>query len=142
MRFANEIVISMLDQLAGIFSDGSEAAVIEIRTGSSPSTVEAASTGTLLAVLTCSTPAFGSAADQNPGARIAANSITSEVSAIGTGTAGYFVAGTSDAADTITTKVIVGTVGTSGTDMTLDSVNIVAGGPVNMVSWVIDLAEA
>lgn len=141
---SNVACLAMLDELTAQLDAGSLGAVIEIRTGTPPANVEAASTGTLLATLTMSTTSFGAAADQNPGARITANSITSDTSAAATGEAGYFIAGSSSVVDTIATRVIMGTAGVSGDspDLVLDDDMIVIGGTVAVTAWTVDLAES
>lgn len=135
---------AMADALTAQLDAGSLGAVIEVRTGTPPANVEAASTGTLLASLTCSATFAPTAADQNPGARITANSITSDTSANATGEAGYFVCGSSSVADTIATKVIMGTAGVSGDtpDLTFDDDMIVTGGTVAITAWTIDMPES
>ena len=125
---------------------GSLGAVIEIRTGGPPADVEAASTGTLLATLTCSSVSFDGGVNQNPGCLMTAASIDPDTSANDTGVAGYFVAGSSSVANTIAVngKVIMGTCGEAAdsTDMTLDDKNIVAGGTVAITAWTITIDES
>lgn len=99
---------------------------IEIRTGSQPATVATAASGTLLGTLPLNATAFGTAS----GGSAAANAITGDSSADATGTAGWFRAYTSGAAG-----VIDGAVGTSGQELNLNSVSIVAGGTINISSW-------
>lgn len=136
--------LAMLDALAAELDAGSLGAVIEIRTGTPPTDVESASTGTLLATLTCSATAFIAAADQAPGGQLVANAITSDTSAAATGEAGYFVAGSSSVSNTIATRVIMGTAGVSGDtpDLVLDDDMIVIGGTVACTAWTIDLPES
>ena len=121
---------------------GSLGAVIEIRTGAPPANVEAASTGTLLATLTCGSVSFDGGSDLNPGCLMTAYSISPDTSADDTGVAGYFVAGSSSVANTIATKVIFGTCGLSDADMILDDVNIVAGGTVAITAWTLTINES
>jgi len=124
---------------------GSAGAVIEIRTGTPPVTVEEASTGTLLAVLTCSVASFDAGVDQSPGCLFTSAAITDEGSALANGTAGYFVAGSSNAADTILDKVILGTAGEASddADMTLDNKVIAITGTVGVAlgGWTFTMAE-
>lgn len=101
---------------------------IEIRTGTSPG-VDSAATGTLLGTLPLSATAFGTWAAGSA----TANAITQDASADNTGTAGYF-----RALDSGSGAVIDGDVGTSGTDMILNSVSIVAGATIDITSWVIN----
>ena len=101
---------------------------IEIRTGTSPG-VDSAATGTLLGTLPLSATAFGAWSAGSA----TANSITQDASADATGTAGYF-----RALNAGSCAVIDGDVGTSGTDMILNSVAIVAGATIDITSWVIN----
>ncbi len=76
--------------------------------------------------------AFGSTAFGSASAGVAtANTITSDTSADATGTASWFRAYESDG----TTKVFDGSVGTSGCNLNLGSVSIVAGGTVAISSF-------
>ena len=127
---------AMLDALVDLMDAGAGAGYIEVRTGTRPDNVTDAATGTLLGTLTCSDPAFGAAADNNPGAKATASAITQDSSADNTGTASWFRAYDSD-----DLAIIDGNVGTSNADMILDSVNIKAGGPISITSWIINLAE-
>jgi hypothetical protein len=117
---------------------GTNDAVIAIYTGTPPTNVETAPTGTLLGVckMTATTP-FDAGADQNPGWRIQANTISDDVSADTTGVAGYFRASTSNDGVTPLTGVIQGTAGEAAdsTDLTLDDKNIVVGGTISMTGW-------
>src|SRR5690606_35525721 len=99
------------------------AATIKIYTASQPTNPDVAvSAQTLLATLTCSDPAFGSAADDSPGGKATADTITADSSADATGTAAWFRAATSAG-----TAVIDGSAGTSSADLVLNTVSIVAG---------------
>jgi len=96
-------------------------AVVEIRSGSAPGPGNAA-TGTLLASVTiaswtAASPGAGQVTGSNPGA----------VTISATGTAGHFRVKTSGG-----TAVMEGTVGTSGADLILDSVSLVAGGSLDL----------
>jgi len=137
MRISNAAALAMCDALVDLLDAGSAAGYIEIRTGSQPATVETAASGTLLATLPLSDPAFGSAADDDPGGTATAGSITDDSSADATGTAGWFRAYDSDG-----TAIIDGTAGTSGTDLILDSASITSGQTVKINSWTITVPEA
>ena len=73
------------DAIVALVDSGPGPGTIKIRSGSAPA-VNAASTGTLLATLTFSDPAFGAAS----GGTATANSITSDSNADADGTAGHF----------------------------------------------------
>lgn len=95
--------------------------VLQIRTGAAPGPENAAS-GTLLASVTiaswtAASPAAGQATGTDPGG----------VTAAGTGAAAHFRVQTSGG-----TAIGEGSVGTSGADLILDDVDIIAGGTVNL----------
>jgi hypothetical protein len=95
-----------------------------IRTGAPESTPATADSGTLLATLTFSATAFGSA---NSSGVATANSITSDTNAAASGDAGHFRVKSGGG-----TVVFQGTAGNAGDspDMTFDNKSIVAGGTV------------
>jgi hypothetical protein len=70
-----------------------------------------------------------------PGASLGAQAPTlpANVNALATGTAGYWRIYQSNG----TTAVMQGSVGTSGADFNLNTIAIVAGGPVQINSWAI-----
>lgn len=111
---------------------GSGAGYIEIRTGAQPATPNTAATGTLLATLPLSDPAFGAAAT----GVITANAITPDSTADASGTAGWFRAYDSSGAAVIDGTV---TVSGGGGDMILSSVAVIAGGVVTVSSWTITM---
>lgn len=119
--------------IVDLIDAGTGAGRLEIRTGSPPDNLSDASTGTLLATLTFSNPAFGDAA---LGSGIA-NAITSDTSADDSGDAGYFRAFAGEAADTA--AIFQGTAGNAGDtpDMIFDNKSIVAGGTVACSSFVL-----
>ncbi len=144
MASATEIAFvsarDMLNALTILPDAGAGAGKIEVRTGAAPADCETASSGTLLATLPMSDPAFpANAADQVPGARATANAITDDSSADATGTAGYFRVFDSDSV-----CYIQGSAGESGDtpDMTLDDKTIVAGQTVSVTSYTIDMPES
>lgn len=112
------------------FTGGS--AKIEIYSGSRPAT--GGSEGTLLAELTCNAT-FAPAAS---GGVLTLNAITQDTSANATGTASWFRLYKSDG----TTHVFDGSVGTSGSDLNLNTVSLVSGGPVSITSCTITIGNA
>ena len=112
-------------------------ATIEIKTGAQPATPDDAESGTVLAVLTMGNPAFGAAADATPGAILTAASITKDSSADNTGTAAHFVILTG----TTATHVASGTVGTSGADLNLNSIEITSGSEVDITAMTVTMPE-
>lgn len=138
-KISNAAAIAMCNALVDLLDAGSGAGYIEIRTGAPPTNVDDAATGTLLATLALNDPAFGNAADDNPGAIATANSITDDSSADATGTAGWFRAYDSD-----DTPIIQGTAGESGDtpDLVLDNKDINAGQTVSVTSWTVNMPES
>ncbi len=96
---------------------------LEIRTGSPPASCATAGTGTVLATINLPTDWMAAASS---GSKSIAGTWT-DASADATGTAGYFRVYNSQATKDNTTCFMQGTVGTSGTDMTVNSTSFVAG---------------
>jgi hypothetical protein len=134
-----------LDSGIGTAFDGGTGR-INVYTGSPPSAGAAVggkaspaneiATGTLLGTLTLSSDAFAAAAS----GAIAINAVTSDTSADATGTAGYAVIyRTGDTALTsranATDRRLMGTVGTSGADFTIDVAAVITGGTLAMSGW-------
>jgi hypothetical protein len=100
---------------------------VRIYSGTAPANADAALSGnTLLANLAFGATAFGAAVN----GVATANAITADSSADADGTASFFRALESDG----TTVVWQGTVGTSGAELNLSSLSIVAGGNVSVSS--------
>jgi hypothetical protein len=131
-RISNAARSAAADGVVDLLDGGSGAGHIEIRTGSQPASVATAASGTLLATLVLSDPAFGAASN----GVATASAITGDTSADNTGTAGWF-----RAYDSNNNAVIDGSVTATGGggDMTLDSTSIVAGGAVNITSWTVTM---
>lgn len=127
IRTSRTALKAELDALAALLNGGT----IQVRTGAQPATPQTAATGTLLATLTFSSPAFGAAADSGNNAQIVANAISDDASADADGTAGWFRALTSGAA-----AVFDGTVSESGGggDAIINSDAIQVGGRVRITS--------
>lgn len=108
---------------------------VAIRTGSPPTNVSDASSGTLLGTLAFGATAFGSAST----GVCTANSITSDTTADDSGDAGHFRAYGSGAADTAAT--FQGTAGNSGDtpDLVFDNKTIVAGGTIAISSMTLTM---
>lgn len=127
LRYAVTAVINAgLDAITtAIGSNGK----LRIYSGTKPANVAAALSGnTLLADLALSATAAGAAS----GGVLTFNAITADSSADNTGTATFFSVTKSD-----NTRIIDGTVGTSGADMTIDNTSINAGQQVTCSSFVI-----
>ncbi len=110
---------AMVDAIVDMLDAGAGAATIEIRTGAAPTNTTDADSGTLLATLTCSDPAFGSASSGTA----TASAITSDTNVDASGTAAHF-----RAKDSNGVVILQGSVGTSGADFNFNTVTFVAGG--------------
>jgi hypothetical protein len=95
------------------------AAVLKIRTGSAPANVATADSGTVLATLTLPSDWLAAASSGSK----AKSGTWEDLSADNTGTAAHFRVYASDG----TTAHMQGTVGTSGTDMIVDSTSFTSG---------------
>lgn len=138
MRIHNDVAKLACDAIVDGLDAGASAGVLKIWTGAAPTDCQAADSGTLLAELTLSDPAFGAAADINPGARATASAITSDSSANATGTAGHF-----RAYDSNGRCVIQGTVTATGGggDLELNSTSISSGVQVDITAWTVTVPE-
>lgn len=129
---------AMLDTITSAASSGK----IRIYSGGQPADADAAiSTGTgppvLLAELTMGATAFGSATSTaSTNSVLTANSITQDSSADATGTASFARLWQSNG----TTPILDCSVGTSGTDLIINSVAISAGAAVSASSFTLTLA--
>jgi len=132
-RISNAAAKDMLDALTALLDGG----YVNIYAGAPKDTLEIAEDGDILAHLTLDTPAFGAAADADPGAMATAGTVTPDSSADHSGTAGHFRAFASDDA-----PVIQGTVGLATSDLVLNTTAIVAGFPLGITSWIVKLPEA
>jgi hypothetical protein len=107
--------------------DPSGPGTIRIRTGTQPTNVGDADTGTLLGTLTFSATAFGSAST----GVATANTITSDTSADNSGTAGHFRMYMNSGIHSD------GTCGQGSGDLSFDNSTIVAGGVIAISSMTI-----
>lgn len=134
--FSDEVVVATMNAGSAKFNAG----FVAIYTGAQPSDANQPVTGTLLVKLSLSATAFASAvASGVTGARVAtatANPIAS-AAAVATGTAGYFVLYKSDGV----TVAAMGSVGTSGCDMNLNTTSIVLGNQVTLSSGTLTQPE-
>ena len=115
----------------------STSATMIINSGSQPAETTTSDSGTNLAnPVPDSTTVFGSATNStsNGLATITANAIASDTNAANTGTAGYFRMKSSGG-----TTIIQGNVGTSSTDLTLNTTSINAGDTVAITSFLCTL---
>jgi hypothetical protein len=130
-RFYDAPAKAAMDNLTANLNSGS----MRIYTGSQPS-VNGAITGTLLVTLTFGATAFAASTASGGVVTATANTITSGTAG-NTGTAGYFGLLKSDG----TTVVATGSVGTSGADLNLTTLSIVATAVVTCSSFSITQSE-
>lgn len=117
------------DALVDLIDGGASAGYIQIRTGAAPTNPGDANSGTLLATLTFSDPAFGAASS----GQATASAITSDSSADASGDAGHF-----RIFDSNNVCIGQGTCDETGSpDMLFDEKSIVAGGVVAITSMTI-----
>ncbi len=114
-----------VNAVSALIDAGSPPGHLYFRTGSAPTNTTDADSGTLLATLTFSNTSFGAA---SAGTATAA-AITSETNAPASGTAQHF-----RIKNAANTTIMQGTVGTSASDIVLDSTSIISGGTVAMTS--------
>jgi len=115
------------DGIVDRVDDGASAGYIQVRTGAAPTNPGDANSGTLLATLPMSDPAFGAAS-----AGVAtASAITNDSSADASGTAGHFRVFDSNNVCHIQGNCAEG----SGGEMNFDDADIVAGGVVAVTSF-------
>lgn len=126
MKISNLCRSAMCDAMVDKLDEGSGASYIEIRTGSAPTNTTDSDSGTLLATLTASDPAFGAASN---GVATAA-AISPDTNIDNTGTAAHWRWKDSDGE-----VHAQGTVGTSGADLIVTTTAFVAGGTISITSW-------
>ena len=141
-KISNAAAIGMADEFLVQMDIGSTAAVITIwdDTGTVPTEVDAGhNTNVKLGTLTCTDPVSTGATDGAPGGLLTFSSITDDSSADATGLATYFFIEASGAgAD----DVAMGEIGTSGSDLNLNSVNITSGSAIAITSMTVTMPEA
>lgn len=115
-----------MDAINTAANAGAGAALLRIYDGTRPATGGTATT--LLAELTFTDPAFSASS----GGVLTASAITQDSSANATGTASWF-----RVVDSSATAVMDGNCGTSGSDLNLTTLSIVATQPVSVSSFVL-----
>lgn len=137
-RINNNVAKTMCDAVVDALDAGAGAATVTIYDGAMPTNCEDADAGTVLAILTCSDPAFGAAADLAPGARATASAVTGDSSANATGTADYFRAKDSNGVVVLQGDV---TATGGGGAMELNSITINTGVAVDITAWTVTVPE-
>ena len=127
LDITNAAASAGLDAVTALLNGGT----LRIYAGTKPATADTAlGAQTLLASLPLSGTAFGAASN----GVATANAITDDSSADATGTATFFRAVNSSAV-----AVVDGEVGTSGSDLNLNSTEIQSGAEVSVTSWELTL---
>lgn len=131
LAFVEALRNARLDEITAKIDAGTGAGKLRIYDGTRPATGGTATT--LLAELTMSDPSFPAASS----GQMTANTITDDSSADNTGTATWFRIVDSD-----NNFVVDGDVGTSGSDLNLNSTSITAGVTVEVTSLVLTEGNA
>lgn len=129
VRVANASLQAMGDAIVDLIDGGAGAGTINIYSGTQPADGDASITGTLLATLTFSDPAFGAT---STGGVATASAITDDSSAAEAGTATHAVILDSNSA-----RIFDCDVGTSGATINLNSTSITSGGTVSISSFTV-----
>lgn len=138
LSIANAQAIQCCDAIVDSVDAGAGPGVLRIYSGSVPANVDTAlGAQVLLSENTMSDPAFGAAADANPGATATANAIIDDTAANATGNASFF-----RIFDSNGVARIQGTVGTSGASLIINSVAIQANAKVEILSLTVTVPEA
>lgn len=137
LSLTNAVVAGMLNS-TGLSEALGASPKIRIYSGTVPANADASlSSNTQLAELTCAATPFSGYSDTGSASRATFGTITPDTSADATGTATFFRI--LDSAGT--TVKAQGTVGTSGTDLVLNTTSITSGSTVSITSGTIDLPE-
>lgn len=117
-----------------LLGDMFDAGTLEIYTGTQPADPNSAASGSLLATIVIPSPAFGA-----PSVGVVTKSGTWSVVATGTGTAGYarFIS-----ADTLQTMDVVVTNIPGGNDLLINTLDIVIGNTVSVISLSLTTPES
>ncbi len=136
---SNAAAIAMCNSLVDLLDAGTGAGKLRIYSGSQPANPDVAiTTQVLLVEFILGDPAFGAAADANPGGRATANAIA-DVAATMTGEAAWFRALDSDN-NAVTDGDVTATGG--GGDCQLNSISIVQNVNQAVTGWMITMPEA
>lgn len=139
-KISNAAALAACNAIVDLLDAGTPPGLLKIYATATtiPAGVDVALDGnhTLLATLTLGNPAFGNAADANPGGRATAATITDDSAADATGTAAFF-----RATNAAGTAIIQGTVGTADADLILNSVAIQQNAAVSVTAWTFTIPE-
>jgi len=127
VKITNAAASAAADAVVDLVDAGAGAGTLTIFGSACPTNANDADSGTILAELTFSDPAFGAASN----GVATANAITQDASANATGTATCF-----RVKDSNGIVIMQGAISTSGSDMNLVSTSITATQPVSITSFV------
>jgi hypothetical protein len=130
VRLANPTRNALADAFAAAVDAGTGDSVIQLRTGSAPAAITDAAAGTLLATITLPSTTFGASS----GGTVTANPITT-VQAVAGGTIGHFriLDGDGNVVEDSSS------VGTSGTELVVNSTSVTNGADVEVTSWTVTM---
>lgn len=135
-RLSNTAAKAACDAVVDLPDAGSGEGFVRIYQGTQPTDPDTGVGGsTLLAEVELPKPAFGAAADANPGGRATADTIAGVV-AVGTGNLNWFRVFDSDA-----NALWDGSVGTSSADMIVSASTITTGQTFEITSWTVTMPE-
>jgi len=137
LRLATTARNAAADGIVDLIDADAAAGILRIRTGGQPANPQTAATGTLLATLTFTDPAFGAAAS----GVATASAITSDTSVDATGTAGWARIYSSDAADPADAVMDMDIGQGSGT-LDFDNTSFVIGGTAAISSMTVTVPES
>lgn len=146
-RFSTGLRTALAQALATGFANG----VIEIRSGSQPANADAATTGTLLGLVTLNSGAFSAGTSTNgltwgaAAAGVASKTGVWSFNGIADGVAGWFRfrANAVDAGGVSTTLLrFDGAIATSGAEMSLSNINIVTSAPNTIDTFTVTMPAA
>jgi hypothetical protein len=130
MRLAGPARNALADAFAARVDAGSGDSTMQLRTGSPPSSITDAAAGTLLATIVLPDPCFAAASSGT----ITANAIDT-VQAVADGTIGH--ARVLDGDGNVVEDT--GSVGTSGTELVVNSTSVTNGADVTVNSWTVTM---
>lgn len=127
IRLATTARNASTDGVVDLIDAGPSAGTVDVRTGSQPASAQDAATGTLLATITLSDPAFGASSTG-----VATAGDPASVNSVASGTAGWF-----RVKDSTGATVFDGSVSAAGGggDMIVANTNIASGQPVDVTSF-------
>lgn len=132
----NQLVLDFLDSISAAIDADAAPGYVEFWQGTIPATIGDATAGTLLVTVILDDPSFAAAVDTTPGGSMTMNPTPGGVNAIADGQIDYY-----RAFDGAGNPVIQGNAGTADAACIVSSPNTTTGFPLDILSWVITLAE-